>query len=157
MKLAGQLLSKQLLHRDRGLQELELVPIIVDGMRFACSLSLLELGNVGSLLPSLLMALSTAPSVTTLHLESCYGPVEVSSFSLSTGINDEWIRGGINKKTFLFGKTLRPPPPPSPSRSLDATVFSNKEILECANPPPLPPSWQTNSEIFSFFNKISID
>lgn len=89
MKLAGRLFSKQLLHRDRGLQELELVPTIVDGMRFACSLSLLELGNIGSLLPSLLMALSTAPSVTTLHLESCYGPVEVSSFSLSTGITDE--------------------------------------------------------------------
>ena len=64
------------------------------------------------------------------------------------------IRGGI-KKTVFFRKNseiLRPPPP---SSSLEAPVFSDKEILELARPPPL---LAKNSEIFSvFYDKIPMD
>ena len=65
------------------------------------------------------------------------------------------VRGGIKKKLFFFGKTPKFRDPPPPSSSLGGPVFSDKEILESARPPPL---LAKNSEILSvFYDKIPID
>ena len=47
------------------------------------------------------------------------------------------LRGGINKKNWYFSEKLRnSETPPPPSSNLEAPVFSDKEILELARPPP---------------------
>ena len=80
MKINGKLLQKEVLNKKSGVLELgpQLESLFVNATVRVTQLSLLRLGNLGSVLPKVLVALSTSSCTTHLELDRCYGPVEVN-------------------------------------------------------------------------------
>ena len=58
------------------------------------------------------------------------------------------LRGGIKKNWFFSEKLRNSEPPPPLSAIRNGRVFSDKEILELARPPPI---WRKNPKYSEFF------